>query len=69
MLKEKMPMKKVKNHKKQWISIFLILTVSLTVFFGVQSGWANTEMPTYNQYKADYYLNYSGYSFFVSSFS
>ena len=59
-------MKKVKNHKKQWISIFLILTVSLTVFFGVQSGWANTEMPTYNQYKADYYLNYSGYSFFMS---
>lgn len=61
-------MKKIFLWNKRKMSIVLIVVMLLGVMLGnvIYTTWASEEEMTYEQYKADYYINYSPYQYYMS---
>ncbi|MBS6723284.1 MAG: hypothetical protein KH268_09880, partial [Clostridiales bacterium] len=61
-------MKKIFLWNKRKMSIVLIVFMLLGVMLGnvIYTTWASEEEMTYEQYKADYYINYSPYQYYMS---
>ena len=59
----------MRKNKKRIISLIMFIVIASSVIIGCfsQRSWANDEEMTFDQYKADYYMDYSPYKYYMSS--
>ena len=59
----------MRKNKKRIISLIMFIVIASSVIIGCfsQRSWANDEEMTFEQYKADYYMDYSPYKYYMSS--